>query len=937
MSLVGRAEEQLRIEMLVRSASGGIGSSLVVAGEVGSGKSVLLEHARAVASETGMQLLSCAGRQNEESLAFAALADLLRPLLPRIDSLPEVQARALRGALALGPAVSSDPFTVYAAALGLLLQRAEESPVLAVVDDLHFVDAPTRDALKFLVRRLNGEAVGVVLGLRADAIDRRHVERAWQDLPISWLQGLDVAAAEELLEHSMARKLPVSLVNQCVLRTLGNPLALLEIAEELRVVALDGTPEARLELSAPSVASDLFARRLDRLDGEGADALLLACLHGPSTNCSTLFTAAQSWGVTPEAFDRVEAAGLMRIEGNTLSIRHPLLETAVLARIESSRRRAAHRVLADSMTAPGDVARRAWHLAEAALGPDEATAEALECSGREAAARSGFAAAAPIFERAAALSPSYVDRARRLQMAGESARRAGDTHAARRLLSGCLGAAPTMEVQADAHRSVGRLELQTSNFVGARERLTSAAQLLLDIDKVRAAELLSEAAIAALLGADTGGAADLLTTAQGLTEEPVPSVEATVGLVTGMLAISDVPAVDDRLVALSQSARRAAHSPEALSTELVLCLIRWAWFLDLELGRALTRSMVEELRACAGLGLLPFALYTQSYLDIRAGRLASAAAAGAEATRLAEDTGNDFALFLSLGSEALAAAWSGDEATCRDRARQGAALRRRLDNVLAVGEEFDALGHLELSLGNYETAVGHLDVPNRLPGTSTPDLTRWSCGELAEALLVLGRPLPEDMAERLKSYSESDTPAGVAISSRLQGLVATRDDFPKWFDRSAASYAQAAMPLEQARSLLCYGQRLRRAGDKLTARSMLRAAHSTFDAAGARIWADRAAQELTATGQHLRREPASREALTPQEHQVATLVASGASNREAALALFISPKTVEAHLGRAYRKLGVRTRTQLAHQFSAQAAGSFSITPTSTGASPNGN
>jgi DNA-binding CsgD family transcriptional regulator len=273
---------------------------------------------------------------------------------------------------------------------------------------------------------------------------------------------------------------------------------------------------------------------------------------------------------------------------------------------------------------------------------------------------------------------------------------------------------------------------------------------------------------------------------------------------------------------------------------------------------------------------------------------------------------------LALGVEALAAAWQGAESLCRERAESAAALRPKLE-TLVLGEYTDALGHLELSKENYETAVAHLDHPKRDPRTGLADLRDWSSGELAEALIRLGRPLPIEMAERASSYADSNVTSGAALACRLQGIQAL-EEFSLFFERSAAAFREASCPTEQARTLLCHAERLRRAGEKVAARELLQAAQATFEACGARIWARRTAQELAATGLHLQRSHQPTQTLTPQEHQVATLVAQGATNKDVALALFISAKTVEAHLSRVYRKLGVNRRSQLAHRFTPQAA-----------------
>ena len=511
------------------------------------------------------------------------------------------------------------------------------------------------------------------------------------------------------------------------------------------------------------------------------------------------------------------------------------------------------------------------------------------------------------------LSPAAPERAKRLGQAAEYARLAGDSSAARRILSECQAIPEaTARVRAEALRTQGRINLLASHTEEACRCLDAAGETLITEEPERAAHVYCEAAIAALVGHDQGRALQFMMKAQGLTNPPIRNVEVAMTLVWGAIGLGDTNRSDDPVQPLAEALRETARDPDTLSAELGIYVIRQAWFLALPQCRDLIHTFVRELRDGGGLALLPFALYTQAYLDVRAGRLTSAAMTGAEASDLARAIDNDYALFLSLGVEALAAAWRGDETMCRTRAEEAAQLQAGLE-VHGVGECFDALGHLELSMGNYRAAVLNLDVRQRLPATGAPDVRNWSLGELAEALIRLDMPLPPTLEGRIDNYLESDTSSAAALASRLKGMLL--EDFHPWFERSAAGFSQAALPTEAARTLLNYGERLRRTRDKQGARQVLESAYAIFEACHAQIWAGRAAQEIAATGVHIQspREPLPE--LTPREHHVANLVAEGLTNKDVALALFVSTKTVEAHLSRLYRKLNVRTRTQLANRY----------------------
>jgi DNA-binding CsgD family transcriptional regulator len=301
--------------------------------------------------------------------------------------------------------------------------------------------------------------------------------------------------------------------------------------------------------------------------------------------------------------------------------------------------------------------------------------------------------------------------------------------------------------------------------------------------------------------------------------------------------------------------------------------------------------------------MLPFALYALGSAEIRAGRVGAARAAAIEAADLAATTGDLLWRYLALSLLTLVEAVRGDVSACREHGREALALRR--DDTDYPRDAGEALALLDLSLGRYDEAIAQLRDGVEI------DSNR----DLMEAYVRSGRSLTEQMQAVLAAHLEGDNLAiDVAIAWRLRGLTAPESGFDECFENALKEHVPAAYPWETARTHLAYGERLRRAGRRVDARAQLRRALEIFERLGAAVWAERARQELTATGETVRSRPGATnvERLTPQEYQVARAVARGATNRQAASALFLSAKTIEFHLGNVYRKLGVRSRTELA-------------------------
>ena len=380
---------------------------VVVRGEAGTGKTALLDHARAHAA--GMTVLAAAGAQLESGLAFASLADLLRPLLADLDDIPPPQAAALMAALALGPPVAGDRFTICAATLSLLGACADHRPVVALVDDAGLLDASSAEALLFAARRLGAEAVALIIAVR-ESDPSPFVDAG---LPELVLGGLDAAAAQELLASATGiDAIADDVLDALLAATGGNPLALIELRDLLPSSQLSGVEALALPLPAGSVEG-VYRAEIARLPSDVRRALVLASASD-SAERGTIEAACAALDVGPDALDRAVAAGVLVPDATSVRFRHPLMRDAVYRSASAAQRRAAHRVLAAQLVAPADATRRAWHLAASAPAPDENVAAALEEAALGAGLRGAHAVAASAFERAARLTPTAEERARRL-------------------------------------------------------------------------------------------------------------------------------------------------------------------------------------------------------------------------------------------------------------------------------------------------------------------------------------------------------------------------------------------------------------------------------------------------------------------------------------------------------------------------------------------
>ncbi|MET8003001.1 helix-turn-helix transcriptional regulator [Nonomuraea glycinis] len=891
--LYGRSAETAAIDDLIGAAAAGAGRALVLRGEAGVGKSSLLDLAasRATAMAAPVVVLRAQGVEGEADLAFAALHQLLRPVTGLLGTLPGPQRDAVSGALGLA-APSADRFLVSAGVLSLLAEAAAGGGLLCLADDFQWFDRASADAVLFAARRLRTEKVSMLLAVRGDGQCKGVPE-----LPVG---GLDPESAVRLLD-SKAVVAP-GVRAQLVSLTGGNPLVLGETVALLSADRLAG----RAPLPDPLPGGEqLFGEQVARLSGDARRVLLVASLE--SDLSLVLYAAAHLSAGDPSpgpeetsgnplegrpmaGLHEAESVGLVTVSGEKMRFRHPLVRSAVHASASSVELRRAHAALAGLVE--GD--RRAWHLAAATVGQDEAVAAALAASAARAQARGGYGDAANALARAAELTPEPLTRARRFKDASAAAwlgGRPGQAQTyladARRLAALATGADGGLVEEIGQLR--GRFELNSGDAAEAMRMLAAGSGM----------GMLADACEAANCVGDVDAIIEIGRRARAFPRGFVRDV------VVGMGAMLADGSGGELLRGAVERADELAEAAEFL----------WASAAASYLGEA---DAAAELAGRAGrvarvsgmTGQLPVVLEYLSTAERLKGRPAESAAIAEEGLALAREAGYRNSEAAHLANLAVVAALRGEEEACRRYGEQALAIAVPHRVGLRVGVAAYALALLDLGLGRFAAAHDRFMAITRAgPGAGHPTVVWRTTPDRVEAAVAAGEieAAREALAGLERWAAEARTPESRALRLRCRGLL----------DGDAADFEEALRlhqePFEGARTAMLYGERLRRTQEPGKARGHLRAALETFQRLGAEPWARRALDELRAAGEAAER-PASDAwaALTPQELRIARLVAEGASSKEVAVRLFLSPRTVEYHLYKIYPKLGITSRTELA-------------------------
>jgi DNA-binding CsgD family transcriptional regulator len=901
--LIGRRTECDTLDALVESVRGGESRALVLRGELGVGKTALLNYALDQASDC--RVLRAVGVQSEMELAFAGLHQLCAPTLECVERLPAPQRDALRTAFGVSPGSAPDRFMVALAVLGLLSEMAEERPLVCLVDDEQWLDRASAQALAFVGRRLGAESVGLVFAVRGTS-------EGLAGLPQLVVEGLREADARALVASVLTGPLDAGVRDRIISETGGNPLALLELTRGLTPAELAGG--FGLPSTAPLTGriEEGFHRQLDALPAQTRRLMLLAAAD-PVGEPLLVWRAAELLGVGAEAATPAVEAGLIDF-GARVRFRHPLVRSASYRSASPQKRRDVHRVLAAVTDPQVDPDRRAWHRARATAGPDEDVAEELERSASRAQARGGLAAAAAFLERSATLTRDPHRRVQRMLATARAKRDAGDLDAASALLM-------VVETNRLDDRQAAELEHLRGQVAFDQRRVGDAARLLLDaarrlepLDADAARETHLEALLAAMWGGGLADADAVREAAEAARAAPPPS---------GSPRAVDV--LLDALALRLTDGYTAAAPMLTRALELFLDLQvgsddvgGWLWragsracgiiaveLWDFESWHALAAGQVRFARETGALVHLQSALNFLGWTHMAAGELSRAARLIEESSLVAEAT--EYSPIAAVPM--LFAAWRGQEPAA--------------SGLIEATSRVTTAAGLRMIPEAYSRAVlcnglGHHDAARDAAWQAfEPDPVGFGplvVSELAEAASRTGDAALVSHALEWISERSRVTPNewALGIEARVRALAGEGDDAERLYRESMDRLSRTPARVEDARAHLLYGEWLRRESRRVEAREQLRIAHEMLDEIGVDAFAERARRELLATGETARKRTVeTRDELTPQEAQIARLARDGLSNPEIGVRLFISPRTVKYHLRKVFTKLDITSRHEL--------------------------
>lgn len=908
---------------LLDDAAAGRGGALVVLGAPGLGKTVLLDAARAAAG--GFTLLSAAGNRDEAAMPHAGLQRLLAPVLRYAADLAPAQREVLLDAIE-GSGDDGNRLACALAILGMLRAAAAERPVLCLLDDAHLLDEASWRLLTVVARRLDGSAIAFLAALGADfqpaALGEQRAARGAAGLPTCRLGPLEPAASRALLAD-LVPGLCGDVTAELVALAGGNPAALVEVAGALTPEQRRGDDPAPVTLPPGSGLRRAYRSAIGAL-GEDAGWLLLLAAADPDLDVAGLDAAATASGTALAVLEPAEAAGLITMTGPVLAFAEPVLRAVIYHDASPSRRHAAHAVLAEVLSSPGQRLRSLLHRAAATGGADEALARDLL-----AAAPAGtHLAASAASERAAELTACPQTAATALVAAAEHAWLAGQHRRARRLLRLVTdsAAADTPDpgighVRARVIRLAGEIDVQAGGAAVAREALFDAALRLVKRDPAIAADCLLIAGEAALLAGEQERYREVARLALALhTEHPAAGPERDPGTEAAFRHLAGLAAMfcGDHELAFAEL-RRVVQIAGASDDAATLVRAALAGLLvgDVAGTLSLAGRAVAAARARGESALVPRGLEIAACADLAAGRHDAAVAAATEGAALSRASGQPGLAARHLGLLAVLAALAGDRETCVRRVRDVGAY----DSLEEPGQarlvcEW-AFAVLDLVEGRPQAAFDRLHaVLIASPGHGNVVLQVAATPHLIEAAAGCGRSAPaEDAWLAFDRWAIcTGNPAWLALRERCRALRATSHLAADGHFREALrQHAAGGSDFARAHTQLLFGRELRRRRRPAAAREHLRAAVETFRLLDARVWTAQADLELRAAGDHIAPRPAAAAlALTAQQDRIARMVAEGATNREIAAQLFLSPRTVDHHLRNIFVRLGVRSRTELA-------------------------
>ena len=916
-ALRGRDGEQAALDRLLDEVRAGDSRVLVLRGEAGVGKTVLLDYVQEHAS--GCRVVRAAGVESEMELAFAVLHQLCAPLLNRLARLPDPQSDALSTAFGLGAGTAPDRYTVGLAALGLLSEVAEERPLVCLVDDAQWLDRASAQALAFVARRLLAESVALVFSVREPSEDQD-----LSGLPELAVTGLSDADARALLESVVPGRLDDLVRDRIVAETRGNPLALAELTRGLTAAELAGGFGRPDTQPLASRLEQSFHRQLRLLPAETRRLLLTAAAE-PVGDAALLRRAAEQLGISAEAALPAESSGLIEL-GARVRFRHPLLRAAAYRTASLPDRRRVHRALAEVTDPAADPGRRAWHRAYAAVGPEESVADELERSASQAQARGGVAAAAAFLERATELTPDPARRAARALAAAQAKFEAAAPDTAGELLSVAeLGALDDVQ-RAQAARLRAQIVFRRSRGSDAAALFLEAARAFDGLDAGSARETYLEAFGAAMFAGQLGGRHGLREVAEAVRAAPPgpqparPSDLLLDGMATRYLEHQAAEAADGEGaragVLILRRALAALGQENPRTRDDIMRLLRLSplaqsmavhevW--DFQGWRELSTRSVRLAREAGALAVLPVLLVYLAGVHVYAGEFAAAAVLIEEGDAITAATGNAPMRYAAL----FLAAWRGEESSAVRLidAAIGDATARGEGRVLGMAGYVTAV--LNNGLGRYPAA---LDGARLACQHDDLGYFNWSLAELVEAGVRNGAV--DEAAAALRQLQErtraSGTDWALGVLARSQALLTDGPAAEALYREAIERLERDGIVIQLARAHLLYGEWLRRVNRRYDGREHLRTAYQAFSRIGAEAFAERARGELLATGETVRKRTAeTHDVLTAQERQIVRLAAERHTNPEIASQLFISARTVEYHLHKVFAKLGVTSRREL--------------------------
>src|SRR6516165_6423922 len=696
--LVDRSDECRSLERLLDTVREGMSQTLVIRGEPGIGKTVLLDYVTASAADFRIERV--VGIESEMEFGFATLHQLLMPFLAGLEDLPQPQRDALGSAFGLVSTDRDNRFLVALGTLSLLASAAIDQPILCVIDDAQWLDRESAEILAFVARRLHADRVALVFAVRESDGKRTILD----DLPQLELSGLPDAEAGELLK-TVAGPIARRVGDRLVAETGGNPLALIELGRELTPGQFEdepGWPGPPLPVSRR--LQELFLRQVRGLPDETQRLLLLAAAERFGDR-DLLWRAAASQRIGLDAAEPAVVQQLMTIQPR-IGFRHPLIRSAVYHGASGAERRAAHQALADALDLERDRDRRAWHRAAAALGPNEELAADLSHSAAQATSRGGYAAAATLLGLAVEATPDPVRRAERLLDAAEAELIAGSPGTARDLVRQAQPRLREPVRRAQALRLEGAIQFALGEGDQAPQTLVRAAQAFEPVDVGTSRDTMLEALEAAIY-AHRSTAVEVAQAAAGLASASPSQPTAADLLLDGLAGL--FTAGHQAAAPVLRRAMEVLGSDDLPADDGLRWLGLGCWvateLLDEEWWRALAKRWMQLCRDRGALIRLAMALDYVGEWEAVTGHFAAAAALSAERREILAATGNPDRLG---GATALVLpAWGGSEADARSIAAAitDASGPRGLGAGVVYAEW--ALTVLELGSGNYAAARAH--------------------------------------------------------------------------------------------------------------------------------------------------------------------------------------------------------------------------------------